>query len=306
MDSVTLTSVGIITLTFILLVAEAGYLSRDVASFRIAPVFLFAQLVLCGTRAFTLLIELLIPGVNCVLLGNLGMAVYALWITCLDGVLLIRARTFLQFSASSRVRKVYTYVCIVQIGISLTIQLYVASTAFNLPFITPYCIIVANFNPQTFTLINRCVLYVLYAYPFVAKAYISIKDKNSDDGTGTDSKIWVKLGINNCIFTLAIIMIELVAAVVGNIQSLVNWLTLFFACVNFVESNILLLIVDNTKKQIQNNSNSNTKATTEMIKGKSAKELVTEKAKATILSPQQSRNSSGAPNSTDLRVKDIG
>ncbi|KAJ3311360.1 hypothetical protein HDV04_004072 [Boothiomyces sp. JEL0838] len=239
MDSVTLTSVSVIAITFILLVGEAGYLSRDLLSVRIAPIFLFAQLTLCATRAFTLLVELLIPG------------------------------------------------------------LYVASTAYNLPFQMPYCIIVANFSPQTFTLINRCVLYVLYAYPFIAKAYLSIKDKSLDNSTGTDSKIWVRLGINNCVFTLAIIMIELVAAVVGNIQSLVDWLTLFFACVNFVEANILLLIVDNTKKQIQSNSNSSKGGTDQ--KGRATTELMTEKQKTPLLSPNQSKYVVGAPAAIEFR-----
>ncbi|KAJ3323465.1 hypothetical protein HDV06_001742 [Boothiomyces sp. JEL0866] len=76
MDSTTLASVCVIAVTFIVLVGEAGYLIRDLNSWRIAPIGLFAQVALCATRAFTLLIELLIPGVNCVLLGNLGMTVY--------------------------------------------------------------------------------------------------------------------------------------------------------------------------------------------------------------------------------------
>ncbi|KAJ3270343.1 hypothetical protein HDV01_007922 [Terramyces sp. JEL0728] len=253
MNSTTQINVTVITATLLILVAEAGYLSRDISNLRAAPIAVFAQIFLCALRALTLLVELLIPGINCALLGNIGIAVYALWICCLDGLLLLRARTFLQFSVSSKWQKIYTYWCCFQILISGVSEIYIAATAFNLPFIMPYCIILANFFPANYVcLANRCLLYALYAYPFIAKAISAYKDKNSSNLNDTD--IWLRLSINNGVFTLTIILIELLAAVIGSIPDLVPWLKLFFSLINFVESNILLLIVDDTKKNIKRNA----------------------------------------------------
>ncbi|KAJ3323458.1 hypothetical protein HDV06_001735 [Boothiomyces sp. JEL0866] len=249
MDTPAIASVAVIASTFIVLVFQAGYLTKSTQELQIAPVLLFIQLVLCAARALTLMIELLVPGLNCVFLGIFGMEIYAVWICTLDLILLLRAYTFVQFTVTRPVVFSYTTVCMLQIALSFSIQTYVASTVFNLPLNSPYCIIVANFSPQTFTLINRCILYAFYAYPFLAKAY-DARYKHPDK---TDSNMWVQLGIHNCIFTLLVISIELIAAVVGNTSSLVNWLNLFFGLVNFVEANIVLLILDNTKKQISRN-----------------------------------------------------
>ncbi|KAJ3317580.1 hypothetical protein HDV06_001371 [Boothiomyces sp. JEL0866] len=262
MDSTTQVNVTVITATLLILTAEAGYLVRDITNLtRVAPIAVFLQIFLCAVRAFTLLVELLIPGINCAALGNVGITVYALWICCLDAVLLLRARTFLQFSASSKMQQIYTYFCCFQILVSGVSEFYIASTAFNLPFIMPYCIIIANFFPANYVcLFNRCLLYILFAYPFIAKAISAYKEKNSSNLN--DTGMWLRLGINNGIFTLTIILIELVAAVVGSIPSLVPWLKLFFSLINFVESNILLLIVDDTKKNIKSQAGKKTKSIT--------------------------------------------
>ncbi|KAJ3316086.1 hypothetical protein HDV04_000295 [Boothiomyces sp. JEL0838] len=154
-----------------------------------------------------------------------------------------------------QVQHIYTAFCCFQILISGVSEFYIAATAFNLPFIMPYCIIVANFIPANYIcLANRCLLYVLFAYPFIAKAISSAKEKNSSNLN--DTGIWLRLSINNCVFTLTIIVIELVGAIIGGVPSLVPWLKLFFSLINFVEANILLMIVDDTKKSIRNQANS--------------------------------------------------
>ncbi|KAJ3250198.1 hypothetical protein HK103_003785, partial [Boothiomyces macroporosus] len=153
------------------------------------------------------------------------------------------------------VQHIYTAFCCFQILISGVCEFYIAATAFNLPFIMPYCIIVANFIPANYICLgNRCLLYVLFAYPFIAKAISSAKEKNSSNLN--DTGIWLRLSVNNCIFTLTIIVIELVGAIIGGVPSLVPWLKLFFSLINFVEANILLMIVDDTKKSIRNQANS--------------------------------------------------
>ncbi|KAJ3261737.1 hypothetical protein HK103_004688 [Boothiomyces macroporosus] len=243
MDSTTTISIVVLSITLAILLGESVYLANKLNG-KLAPIGLLLQVLLCAARAATLIVELLVPNIKCVLLGEVGMAIYAFWITALDSVLLLRASVFVSFVANDTMKKVFIGICSIQICISLFIQMYVASTASNLTVAQPYCTIVANFQPQNYTLINRCILYVLFATPFAYKAFASYK---SDLMPRNEAAMWTKMSVNNMIFTLLIIILELVAAKVSNITSLVKWLTLFFGCVNFFEANILLLIIDDTK-----------------------------------------------------------
>ncbi|KAJ3321732.1 hypothetical protein HDV06_003881 [Boothiomyces sp. JEL0866] len=243
MDSTATISTAVLSITLIVLLGESVFLANKLNG-KLAPIGLLLQVLLCAARAATLIIELLVPNIKCVLLGEIGMAIYAFWITALDSVLLLRASVFVSFVASEMVKKVFVCVCSIQICISLIIQMYVASTASNLTVAQPYCTIVANFQPQNYTLVNRCILYVLFAAPFAYKAFSSYR---SEIMPRNEAIMWTKMSVNNMIFTLLIIILELVAAKVSNIASLIPWLTLFFGCVNFFEANILLMIIDDTK-----------------------------------------------------------
>ncbi|KAJ3321735.1 hypothetical protein HDV06_003884 [Boothiomyces sp. JEL0866] len=65
-----------------------------------------------------------------------------------------------------------------------------------------------------------------------------------------EARMWTRLGLSNTFFTLLIIALELISARASQIPALLPWLELFFACNNFFEANIVLQILDETKKQL--------------------------------------------------------
>ncbi|KAJ3321733.1 hypothetical protein HDV06_003882 [Boothiomyces sp. JEL0866] len=241
-----LVSAVIIGVTFVVLLVESVYHATKLNG-KLAPIGIVVQLFLCAVRAATLVVQMTVPNLHCVLLGMFGMGVYAFWISALDCILLLRSSVFLTFIANSFVKKVFVCVCSVEIAFSLLNQLYVASTATNSNGNAPYCDINANFAPETYTLVNRCVLYILFSIPFAYKAYESF---TSHIMPKEEARMWTRIGLNNAFFTILIIVMELISARATQISFLQPWLTLFFACNNFFEANIVLLILDDTKKQL--------------------------------------------------------
>jgi hypothetical protein len=209
-----------------------------------ANVGLFLQVLLCATRALTLVVQCIAPNIDCRVLGNVGMFIYALWITALDTTLLLRSLAFLVVPK----QKLYLKsISALQICISLGIQLYVAAAAFTLPFAAPYCIVLSDFAVQDYTLLNRCILYAIYLVPFVQRGYLAYKADTQSE------KKWIRMCINNAFFSVMIMTTELVAARVSQIVSLIPWLQAFFACVNLLECQFMLMIIDDTKRTLKSN-----------------------------------------------------
>ena len=215
-------------------------------NFKIANVGMLSQLTLCALRALTLIIQCISPNVDCKVLGNVGMLIYALWITFLDFTLYLRSVAFLVNTTQRRALQVATFV---QISISLGIQLYVAAKAFTLPFSAPYCIVLSDFSVQDYTLLNRCILYVWYLLPFIQRAIAAYKSKKEDEAH------WIRMGINNVFFSVMIMVTELVAARVSQIASFIPWLQAFFGLVNFTEAQFMMMIIDDTKKKLRSKMN---------------------------------------------------
>jgi hypothetical protein len=216
-----------------------------------ANVGLFLQVLLCASRALTLVIQCIAPNIDCKALGNVGMLIYALWITALDTTLLLRSLAFLVVPKHKLYLKI---VSAVQISISLGIQLYVAGVAFTLPFAAPYCIVLSDFSVQDYTLLNRCILYAIYLVPFVQRGYLAYKADTQSE------KKWIRMCLNNAFFSVMIMTTELVAARVSQIVSLIPWLQAFFACVNLMECQFMLMIIDDTKRKLKSGSGAATHA----------------------------------------------
>ncbi|KAI8905814.1 hypothetical protein EDD86DRAFT_248763 [Gorgonomyces haynaldii] len=220
---------------------------------KLAPLLSLLQCGLCALRALTLVVQCVVPEINCQLLGQFGMTVYALWITCLDATLMLRSHAFLTFS-HPLIRLGFKLITLAQILLSLGLQLYVASTAFAINKQGDTCIVLADFDKQNYTLANRCVLYLILLSPFVQQAFHAMRDTVGYTGR------WVNLCINNALLALLIIGTEIVASIVSQINSLIPWLEAFFASVNCIEAMCLLQILEDTREKLSSKKSQFTSA----------------------------------------------
>ncbi|KAI8905869.1 hypothetical protein EDD86DRAFT_211002, partial [Gorgonomyces haynaldii] len=240
-------SAAIIAVTFGILLSLAAStiaatVKREVISW--AHVFMCLQAILCCARALTLLIQTVVPTVNCKWLGIIGMAIYACWVTCLDAVLLLRTFYFLMVSMNSRT--LFFWIGISQLCISFGSLIYVAISAYSINQDGTTCIVLADFGKGTIALVNRCIMYIYLIYPFAARAFASYMN--------TDERFWMTISINNALFAFVIILTEVVATFVSSDPSLLPWLSAFFAWVNCIECIMCLQIVEDTRKQLSNQS----------------------------------------------------
>ncbi|KAJ3321734.1 hypothetical protein HDV06_003883 [Boothiomyces sp. JEL0866] len=256
-----------IGISFTILLLETIYHSRKLNG-KLAPTAIVIQLALCTARALTLVIQLGVPNIQCVILGNVGMGIFAFWVTALDSILLLRSSVFITFIAGDFVKKVFIAICSAEMAFSLLNQLYVASTAYNSNMNAPYCSVNANFGPELYTLINRCVLYTLFSIPFAYKAYESI---TSQIIPKEEARMWTRMSITNTICTVLIIALELISAKASQVSFMQPWLELFFAMNNFCEANIVLLILDDTKKQLVRTTTSKSNPSSHFVERKETK-----------------------------------
>jgi hypothetical protein len=209
---------------------------------RYASIGMFLQVLLCAGRALTLVIQSIAPEVDCKLLGMIGMSIYAFWITSLDATLLLRSITFL---SSNFHQRLLAGVSIFQLSISLIIQMYVVAKVYTLPYAKPYCIVLSEFSVQDYTLLNRSILYILFLIPFLHRGYLAYQSKNPHE------KRWLSMSFRNVFFSLLIIGTELIVARVSQIPTLIPWLQAFFASINFLECQCMLMIIDDTKRVLK-------------------------------------------------------
>lgn len=131
-----------------IIAATSGFLARECfdlvisayKSAKVAPILMFLQCLFCFFRSITLVIGVTSTEVNCLLLGNLGMGIYALWIGLLDATLLVRSSAFFKIFKwdgnekyfNETTHKVFMGFCSLQIAFSVGVQIYVATSAFTI------------------------------------------------------------------------------------------------------------------------------------------------------------------------------
>ncbi|KAI8907402.1 hypothetical protein EDD86DRAFT_255810 [Gorgonomyces haynaldii] len=220
-----------------------------------APIAIFVQFMLVFTRNITILLQMTVPSVNCAVLAKMGYLVYFLWVVALDYVLLIRSMAFSSHPKYLAIAVTCLWVAFASVHGYMIYEIKAVSAPGD------YCDFVTNFGASTYTLAIRAVLEVLLLIPFILSAIKSYKLMNGVDRE--NGQMWLRMSVTNSIATAGIILVELAASAFSQNPSLVPYLLPIFTVVNFVEANLVLFVIEDTKKELTRSKHSGSKSKTQ-------------------------------------------
>jgi hypothetical protein len=203
---------------------------------------IIAELLFCFLRNLSILLEITLRNVNCEILVKTGFSFYILWIVSMDTVLMLRTR---RFTVYPRVFAAITFLCLAGF---VTVNAFLTASIVVLNEPHENCKTFADFPTfSSYSYYTRFALEVILLLPFLAKAvqsYLAIKDDSQ-------AKMWLRLSLTNCQVSVSLLLIEFVLVRISENPEFFPWLSTLFSIGNCIEGNLVLFLMEDTKKTLQ-------------------------------------------------------
>jgi hypothetical protein len=203
---------------------------------------LLAELLFCFLRNLTILIEVSSPYVQCLQLVRTGYCFYILWIVFMDFVLLLRSQRF------TRSPRVYLAITILLLAAFVTLNGFLTASIVQYNEPNESCFTLADFQTwSSYSYFTRLGLEVILIIPFVSTAIKSYFDTNESE----KSKMWLRLSLVNTHVTVWLLVIEFALGRIAENPIFVPWLSTLFSIGNCIEGNLVMFLVEDTKKALK-------------------------------------------------------
>jgi hypothetical protein len=140
-------------------------------------------------------------------------------------------------------------ITILLLGAFVTINALLIVTIVPLNELHENCKVFADFGTySSLSYYTRFALEVILLFPFVSTAihsYMAIKDD-------LQAKKWLRLSLINCQVSISLLLIEFVLVRMSENPVFFPWLSTLFSIGNCIEGNLVLFLMEDTKKRLQN------------------------------------------------------
>ncbi|KAI8893265.1 hypothetical protein BC833DRAFT_636853 [Globomyces pollinis-pini] len=229
--------------TTVILFIEVVYLARTLSNNPLRTA-IFCQVLVCMLRNIPLIFEILTPmSPNiCQAIVMIGFSIYFLWSILVEAVLLLRA----QACSSSNL---LTGSVIILWIVRIVTELYQTALIVAIPSPNNVCNYTTDWSVSLIVLATRLTVEFILLIPFLLKGYDSYQLKLKNNSS--EATMWLKICQTNGLITILIAIIEIMAPILSNITIFLPWLSVVFTVSNFIESLLIVYVINDLKFKLQ-------------------------------------------------------
>ncbi|KAJ3305196.1 hypothetical protein HDV03_001958 [Kappamyces sp. JEL0829] len=200
-----------------------------------ASILIVLQLLMGFADHLAIAIQYAVPGIDCSFLGHFSFLLFPIWVTMIEGILLLKAKPFSDYPAYL----VY-WICFLWASRWCT-ELYTVAKIYTITQPWDYCTFLTDFSLSSSNLSIRIVTEISLLIPFLSRMWELNKSRNKF--------FW--MSVHNAIATMGLIIVEIVLYYAVSSSALLQYLNLIFCLADCAEAWIVIFLIEDTKQTLK-------------------------------------------------------